>query len=971
MLTATPIKSAKDAAKYYYGKGEWYGKGSQSIGLSGNIDKKDFISLLEGKVENIQLGRKTQEGVEHRPGYDFTFSAPKSVSYMAEVAQDTRLHKAHTEAVKIVLDLIERKYIDTRVTQNCITSLEKVDNLVIGLFRHNDSRELDPQLHTHAVVMNMTKHLGKWMSIESKKVFQLQKFLGQIYRLELAKRVKDLGYEIIMHGKESFFDIKGLPQGLLQHFSKRRVQILNALEKYDVVNAKTAEQANLMTRKSKKSVENSILVGEWQKASKEFGFDPSKAIEKLCNQKKHSISADKLQEETNERTKSSKTIANFIERKFLEFCNKFKFDKNEKLKNILNNTDEYKKNNQSLERIAVEYAVSHISERSSVWKEDKLLEAVMHFATGKLTYDKILKEIELMKSKGLLIAGKYNGLLTTKEAIKKEKETIAMMKEGINKSDKIIPATALKSYIKTTDLNIGQQKAVELITTSKDRVVAIQGYAGTGKTHMLKVVKKIADHKKWKIIGMSASASAASTLQKSSGIESKTIHKFLFKYDGVIHGRGTSQGRKAMKKELKNTLLVLDEASLASTSQLHGLLKVSKALDVKVVLVGDKKQLGGVEAGKPFEQLQEYGMQTAVMDKIQRQKNQVLKEAVYKTIDGKIQEALEKIGKNIIEPTATNNSNKKIVLAKLAADKWLSLSVNERSKTLITAPSNEIRQEINQTIREYLKFENSIIGKDYKLEKFNNKGLTQAEKSFAGNYVVGDIVRFNKDYKSLNIKRNEYLEVKDVSNFQVITLAKENGKTIYWNPKKIAGNRKGAVEIYQKSYIDIAKGEQLQWSRNSSKFSSIINSQTFKVLDIDQNNKTIKLELESGEKKEYSLNNKDLKHIDYSYSSTVHSAQGKTYNYVIGILESQHPNLTNQPMFYVTLSRAKIKAELITDNLKLLSQNLELQTGKRIAALEHYIFRNERGLPKNKEFIKEHEIEIKKEPKSKSDGYGI
>ena len=208
VATIGGLTSSAQAASYYeaddyYAEGgespsSWEGKGADDLELDGDIDRDSFRALLDGKVAGRQLGTLRDGQLEHRPGWDLTLSAPKSVSVMALVAGDKRLIAAHAAAVKTALAHVERHMAATRIRANGAASREMTGKLAIASFRHITSRAQDPQLHTHNVILNMTKGAdGVWRSLEPRALYQLQKQVGAIYRQELAAQARELGYDIV------------------------------------------------------------------------------------------------------------------------------------------------------------------------------------------------------------------------------------------------------------------------------------------------------------------------------------------------------------------------------------------------------------------------------------------------------------------------------------------------------------------------------------------------------------------------------------------------------------------------------------------------------------------------------------------------------------------------------------------------------------------------------------------------------
>ena len=482
----------------------------------------------------------------------------------------------------------------------------------------------------------------------------------------------------------------------------------------------------------------------------------------------------------------------------------------------------------------------------------------------------------------------------------------------------------VQGHLNKGPLTAGQKEAVTLILSAKDRVVGVQGYAGTGKTTMLDRARTLAQKKGYRMAGLAPSASAVQTLATEAGIESETLQRFLARNAGVGEGRLTSKGAKEMRGAFSKTILVVDEGSLASTVQARDLLRIANELRIpRVVLVGDAKQLDAVDAGKPFAQLQAAGMKTATMDEM-RQRDPALKEAVEASLKGEIGRVFEKLGPNVAEVKADN-------IAGAVAARWLRLSPEARESTGVMVPSHELRQAINGHIRERLAREGRIHGPALEAERLVSKGYTNAEKALAGNYAAGDVVAFHRPYKRLGVEKGDERRVVGVDHkASAVRLEGRDGGTVAWKPAEIGG-RKGGTEVYRTEGIELRAEDRIRWTRNDDGL-GLVNSRTAEVLSVASGRVTF--QLEDGRKLELGRNDPPLRHLDHAWASTVHAFQGRTVDNVIAAMEARHPHLTTQKSFYVEISRARDRAELVTDDAGELRAQLQAVTGERIAALE-------------------------------------
>src|ERR1019366_9480722 len=246
--------------------GEWQGQMAAKYGLAGAIDSQHFARLSEGQNphsgEQLVRHRTGQEytttdgntvkPVEHRAGWDATFSAPKSVSLTALVGGDDRVRAAHRAAVTIALTELER-YTQARIGGN--NPAETTGKFIAAKFEHDTARPVDgyaaPQLHTHAVIFNLTaRENGQTRALQERSLFQSQQYATSVYRSDLAIRLQGLGYEID-RGKHGQPEIKGYTQEYLDASSPRREQIKNHLQEIGREGAGAAQVAAHRTRDSK------------------------------------------------------------------------------------------------------------------------------------------------------------------------------------------------------------------------------------------------------------------------------------------------------------------------------------------------------------------------------------------------------------------------------------------------------------------------------------------------------------------------------------------------------------------------------------------------------------------------------------------------------------------------------------------------------------------------------------------------
>lgn len=860
MLSAMPVESASVTSAYfaqdnYYTRDEglehsqWFGSGAGMLDLSGLVDEKAFLELLNGNVAGQQLGRiafndKGEKINEHRPGIDLTFSAPKSISIVAEVLGDSRVRGAHEAAVSTALNYVEKHLINARKSIQGKTFIEQTGNMVVAQFRHNTSRELDPQTHTHNVILNVTQRAdGQWRSIANDELFRAQRMVGAIYTAELAAQVKALGYQIERSDDKGNFEIVGFTKEQLDHFSQRSAQIDAALHARGIdptqATAEQREIAALSTRQAKKDVNHDQLLEEWQSRAEALGID-----------------LDKLKEASRQYEAAALLPGG------------------QRQKEMTGGE-------------ALGFAIAHLTEREAVVDRNLLLSTAIEHGAGNVSPGAILEAFERERTAGRLLETP-DGQLTTAKMLASEEWLLSTIKEHQQKMPAIADREAVEVRLAGIEerggrtMTAGQHDATVMALTSSDQFVAVQGYAGVGKTTMLTAVKDIAEAHGYKVRGMSISGSASNQLRQETGMESDTVKMFQIKEHRLRREQLQAQAEGQPHEPRGKELWVVDESSFLGQRETSRLIRLAKDAEAKIVFVGDTRQLSAIEAGKPFELSQAHGIATAHMTEIQRQKTSVLKEAVSEVIkhqNGRAFEILDKAGKvrEIPRDKAEEAGDKAAgginanLLDAVASD-VLAKTKAERSETLVITAFNKDRQAINERVREGLKKTGEIQGSDSKHHILVNKSWTKAQIKSSQYYKAGDVVRFGRDYRQFDATKGMYATVVAVDQAsRTVTLSKEDGTRLEWKPKQ-----HNAVEVYQKEERNIAPGDSVRLTRGGE---GLFNGDRGIVQSIQGDE--AKIQFGNTEK---TLNLKENPHWDHAYALTLHASQGLTAKEVLFVV---------------------------------------------------------------------------------------
>ena len=755
MLTISKPLSASQAQTYHarefaaqeqnywsrdqQGHSEWQGRLAEQWELQGGVGSEHFARLSEGQHPHTeeQLVRhqvsRTYEGkfgrevisAEHRAGWDATFSAPKSISLTALVGGDDRVREAHRESVRAALQELER-YTQARIGN--VHAPETTGKFIAATFEHDTARPVDgyaaPQLHTHAVIFNMTEREnglenGKQMrALQPHEMFVSQRYVTAVYRSELALRLGKLGYEL-ERGKHGQPEIKGYTKEYLEASSPRREQIKDHLREQGIDGAAAAQIAAHHTRDRKELLSPEEVLQRHRELATQYGHQADLVVAQARQHSQYQMPEPEVQAKQ-----------------------------------------------------AVTWARDHVFERSAVQDRRAILETALVRGMGETTYAQVRHEFERRIETGEFREVSHVGAdqqYTTAAMVRMEREVIGRMQEGNRRdySDPMLvsPQVRIATEDRHPELNASQRQAVDEIFLSREKVVGLDGIAGAGKTTTLSVIREGAEAEGYRVEGFAPTSRAAQKLSES-GMETSTLQKHL------VRGQQADTGEKRF--------YVLDESSLASTRHLHEFLDRLHAND-RVLFVGDRRQHEAVEAGRPFAQLQDAGMKTVKLEEIVRQKDPELKEVVEQLARGEVQKAVENLDRQGRVHEIQGYDERIAAIAKEYAqspDNTLVISPDNRSRIEINERVHAELQRSGLVSNEEHRIRTLVPRQD----------LTGADRTWAERYQVGDVLRYSRASKETGIGKGEYAQVKSIdAPRNRLTVELQDGTRRTYDPRRQQG----------------------------------------------------------------------------------------------------------------------------------------------------------------------------------------
>ena len=641
---------------YYAGRGEaagvWCGTGAQTLGLpvGGEVDHDGFMALMRGRNPMDGTVLRVVGPCSTVAAVDLTFSAPKSVSVLFAIADERtagELLAAHERAVAQALGYLEREACFTRRGQGGAESV-RGDGFIAAVYRHRMSRAGDPQLHTHLLVANLTRAAGRYTALDAHPVYEQKSAAGAVYRAVLRDEVRErLGWACWRPAGRGLFEIDGVPEAVLRHFSQRRVEIEErALElagrAAGELSRERMQGIALATRRAKQyGVDGAGWREQARARAAEHGLGHAELV---ALQQRDGVDVDHpdvamLATRLSGPSGLTGMHNTFARRHALaEIAGAF---------------------SQGATAAQLESATSAYLDDSSVRPSSAQGSAEARFTTVGL----LACEAEIIagaQRRGVEATGTLDGELV----------------------DRVLDRFG-------SALNEDQAGAVRQLTSSGRGVEVVQALAGTGKTTMIGALAAAYQQAGWRVVGAAPTGRAARELRDAAAIPAATMHSLAEELD-------RTRGFKA------RTVLVIDEAGMAATRVTAQLFAQAERSRVKVIAVGDCGQLSSVEAGGWLAALSRRQPGPTLKEVI-RQHDPEERQALQALHDGQPAAYLD----HKQDAVSVHDSEGDALAA--AVDQWDGARCEHGlGRAVMITSDNHTREQLNQAARERLKREGAL-----------------------------------------------------------------------------------------------------------------------------------------------------------------------------------------------------------------------------------------------------------------------
>jgi hypothetical protein len=710
------------------------------------------------------------------------------------------------------------------------------------------------------VIFNVTERAdGSTRALQERAFFESQQYATAVYQSALTYQLRSLGYEI-ESGRSGAPEIKGYSQEYLDGSSPRSRQIKEQLEKSGYSGPEAAQIAAHSTRDRKQTLSAEEVLAAHKEMAANFGNQPQQVIAAARNR------AEQQAKEPEQKP---------------------------------------------LAKEAVTFARDSIFEREAVADERTILRDALRRGMGEASYRDIRAEFDSRREAGEFrtVQGmKYDSArsYTTPETIAAERANIRYVLEGRNAVEPMMTAERAREQATTRSfLNDSQRRVIEEVLNSSDRIHGLQGLAGTGKTTTLQTIREGAEASGYIVEGFAPTSKAAGQLREA-GIDATTLQSFLAR--GQNHPSADPANRH---------LYMLDESSLASTKQMRSFLSKLNPED-RVLVIGDTRQHQGVDAGRPFQQMQEAGMQTSQLDRIMRQKEPELLKAVQHLANNDTVKGVALLAE---QGRITEIPDGRDRIAAIARD-----YAAQPENTIIVSPDNRSRQQINEAVRIELR-RNGALAEDGQVFRTlsHRSDMTGADRKWAARYSDGDVLQYTTGSKTEGIDRSTFSTVRSVdARANTLTVELQNGSSVTYDPRRLMG-----VNVFREVDREFATGDRLQFTV-PNKDLGVANRDLGTVTAIEDGKMAVRLD--GRVQRTVTFDTAEFRQFDHGYAVTSHSSQGLTAGRVLANFDTDSSrNLINSRLAYVAISRASDDARVYTNNAETLGERLASDITKSAA----------------------------------------
>ncbi len=933
MISIGVVGSPGEAAAYYaqdnyYTADEhqeassWAGEGAAALGLSGPVDATAFEKVLAGELPDGSC-IDARRG-EHRPGWDMTMSASKSVSLVALVGGDKRLVEAVSQAARATLGWVERNLAETRIWNGTWQEPARTGNLVAATFLHDVNRCNEPQLHVHAVIANATRTpQGKWQALRSDALYDRQRVIGAVFNAALRTRIEELGYPTTPARNPTCgaFEIAGVSRTVIEAFSTRSAEVEAYLAARGLEGTPRERELAVLATRNPKEVE---LAPEqradgWKALAAGLGCDVAALVEAARMRSDRKVTMW---------TQVMRGVRGAGERG-LAIAGRMGLTPRDGDPLVPERLGRLEPRAFAAAQ-AVASAARELGESEAAFDRLDLVRTALERG-GPVTVASVEARLALLESKRLLL-GNGERMVTTQGAVALERTYLAAIETGRGRSAPIVPVAdaAMRAQeaaraLGLRRLNPGQEAAAVLMLSSMDRVVNVQGGPGRGKSAALAPVVMIAKAEGRRVIGLAMANKKARELGRDTGADASTIAKFLNRHAGVIDGTAQPAQMAETMTGLKGSIIIVEEASQVGTRDMERIVRLANMTGAAhVIQTGDMRQLGAIGAGKPFEASQRAGVATAFVTENLRSRSETMK-AITTALDEK---DLPRVF-DLLKPTMTEVSAGNV--AQAAAAHWAGLPKDERDVTLLLTASRSMRAEVNAAVQGERMAAGEIAQTGMRVDVLDRVNSTREGARQMRAYLPGRIVEFRTNLPSQGLVRGDRGIVTGIDGDRVC-LTMQGGKEKRFRPDRLPRNiDRDAVSIYQPKPIDLHVGDRIRWT-DTDHARGLANADLARVEEVG--GRLVVASLADGVVHALKPGDRMTERLDLAYAINAHIAQGITTDHGIIALRSAERRQLSERSFLVSLTRIADTVALIVDDGRKVERGVARNTGDKTSALE-------------------------------------